>query len=245
MTIFIPTRNVFAAEIKFPNETLHYIISYKWGLIHKETGTATLSLKNTGNNYNIILTARTKPWADKFFSVRDTLKSIINRDKFQPVSYTKISHEGGKYSRDDIKYSYNGSQTQGNATRLKRDKKGKITTSKKHLTASQSAYDMLSIFYYLRKLNYADMQSGKTYNTIIFSGKKKELLSIRLVGTEKIDTRNRKKIPAYHIKFRFTSENGQKSSDDMDTWISTDNSRIPLRLEGKLPVGKIKCYIAD
>ena len=33
--------------------------------------------------------------------------------------------------------------------------------------------------------------------------------------------------------------NGKKSSDDMSAWISTDSRRIPLRIEGKLPVGKI------
>ena len=29
--------------------------------------------------------------------------------------------------------------------------------------------------------------------------------------------------------------------DDMEAWISADKRRIPLRLEGKLPVGKVHC----
>jgi hypothetical protein len=28
----------------------------------------------------------------------------------------------------------------------------------------------------------------------------------------------------------------------MDAWISTTSSRIPLLMEGKLPVGKIRCF---
>ena len=28
----------------------------------------------------------------------------------------------------------------------------------------------------------------------------------------------------------------------MDAWISTEPNRIPLRLEGKLPVGKVQCF---
>ena len=28
----------------------------------------------------------------------------------------------------------------------------------------------------------------------------------------------------------------------MDAWISTDAQRIPLKLEGTLPVGKVQCF---
>ena len=57
----------------FADENLHYVITYKWGLIHKDAGDATLSLRNNGKDYNIMLAARTKPWADRFYQVRDTL----------------------------------------------------------------------------------------------------------------------------------------------------------------------------
>ena len=29
----------------------------------------------------------------------------------------------------------------------------------------------------------------------------------------------------------------------MEAWISADNSRVPLRMEGKLPVGKVHCIL--
>ncbi len=28
----------------------------------------------------------------------------------------------------------------------------------------------------------------------------------------------------------------------MDAWISTSHDRIPVKLEGKLPVGKVRCF---
>lgn len=240
----ISTSTGFAASISFPNETLHYTIAYKWGMIHKETGEATLTLRNSGSQYDISLTARTRPWADKIFKVRDTLRSTMDRAQLHPLSYTKISHEGGKYGRDDIKYTYMRGQTYGHATRT-RVKKGKTTRSKIMLSASGSAFDMLSIFYYLRTLDYAHLRKGTVHKTIVFSGKKKEILSIRLIGIEKTSVKKRNNVPAYHVRFQFTSENGRKSSDDMDTWISADDSRIPLRLEGNLPIGKIKCYLTN
>ncbi len=64
---------VSAYAAGFANEKLHYVISYKWGLIHKDAGEATLTLRRQGADYRIMLAAKTKPWADKIFMVRDTL----------------------------------------------------------------------------------------------------------------------------------------------------------------------------
>lgn len=225
----------------FSDETLHYVISYKWGLIHKDAGEATLSLKAGKLDYNATLTAKTKPWADKFFTVRDTLKSTITINGFKPKRYIKIAHEGGKYGRDEITYSYAGNYISGNCVRH-RLKNGKSSNSTKTLTSSRLAYDMLSIFYYLRTLDFDKLGSGKVVKATIFSGSKAETISIRCIGIEVLKLRDKSKRKAYHIRFNFTTEGGKQSSDDMDTWISADKSRIPLQLEGNLPVGKVKCY---
>lgn len=75
--------------VNFSNEKLHYVISYKWGLIHKDAGDATLTLKHKGNNYDVVLAAKTKPWADRFYEVRDTLLCTMKTDGLDPVSYKK------------------------------------------------------------------------------------------------------------------------------------------------------------
>ena len=54
-----------------------------------------------------------------------------------------------------------------------------------------------------------------------------------------------KKYSCYHITFVFTGKNQTKTSDNMDAWISTGNERLPLKLEGKLPVGKVQCELVS
>lgn len=224
------------------DENLHYVISYKWGMIHKDAGEAVLSLRNSGDNYSLRLTAKTKPWADKFFQVRDTLIGKVNKNTFHPSNYTKISHEGGKYGKDQITFLYNGNQVTGTCTRYKEDKKGKISRSSKTLRASGPVFDMLSIFYYLRQIDYSALEKGEKVKATIFSGSKAETITIRSLGKEKIKLRNKTEREAYHIKFNFTSEGKKKSSEDIDTWISTDSSHIPLYLTGSLPVGQVRVY---
>ena len=230
------------AAVAFQNEKLHYVISYKWGLVHKDAGEATLSLRNVGNDYRVMLAARTKPWADKFYSVRDTLSGVIARNGLLPKSYKKVTHEKGTHKRDEISYSRVGNITKGVTKRYRYDKKGKMTVKNLTLQSNGPVYDMLSIFYYLRQLDYSQLSRNKVYKATVFSGRKKEIVTIRSLGVETIKLRNNPPRQAYHIKFRFTQEGGKKSSEDMDTWISTDAAHIPLYLVGQLPVGEVRAY---
>lgn len=226
---------------KFNDETLHYVISYKWGLIHKDAGEAILSLRNRGDKLNLQLIGKTKSWADKFFEVRDTLSGVIAAKGFEPLSYTKIAHEGGKFSKDVITYTRSRNVVKGSCLRI-REKDGKTTSSEKTLTATGEVYDMLSIFYYLRNIDYQSLANGDIIKTTVFSGNKSETLSIRSLGKTTVTTRDKQKREAYHIKFKFTTDGKKKSSDDIDCWISADSRHIPLLLIGKLPIGQVKCY---
>lgn len=226
----------------FTDETLHYVVSYKWGLIHKDAGEATLKLRNQGSNYRITLTGKTKPWADSFYQVRDTLLGTVRKDGLLPLSYTKIAHEKGKYGRDDISYEYSGRTVGGNVKRVRRGKDGNVSTSTRKLTGSGKVFDMLSVFYFLRSIDYSRLQSGQVVKATVFSGSKAETLTIRSVGKENVKLRDKSKREAYHIKFKFTTAGKKKSSDDIDTWISTDPAHIPLLVVGSLPVGQVKCY---
>lgn len=93
----------------------------------------------------------------------------------------------------------------------------------------------------MRTLPFDSWQSGHVTKVDIFSGKRKELLSIVYSGIEKLEI-DGEEYPTYHITFQFTSGGGKKTSDDMEAWISLDK-RHPLRLEGKLPVGKVHCIL--
>ena len=243
MTLLIPAAAHAAG--KFSDETLHYVITYKWGLIHKEAGTATLRLAARGNDYRLTLTGRTKPWADKLFQVRDTLYSTVDQSTLFPKRYVKIAHEGGKYSRDDISFTRQGNTVKGAVSKVRTDKKGETSTSTGSLTATGPTFDMLSVFYYLRTLDYKALAAGGTVTASLFSGSKVETLTIRCEGSGTIKLRNGTSHQAYHIKFRFTSGGKKKSSDDIDAWISTAPPHRPLQIFGSLPIGQVRVSLTD
>lgn len=225
----------------FQPEKLHYTVTYKWGLIHKDAGKATLTLSEKGDRYDVMLAAKTLPWADRIYQVRDTLKASFTSSLI-PISYTKITHEKGKYNFDQIKYNKVGNTTYGKVSAQKlRD--GVMKVKNRELNATGPVYDMLSVFYYLRKLNYTKLSQNQVYKATVFSGSKKETITIRSLGKTTIKLRNGSEREAYHIQFKFTSDGGKKSSDDIDAYISTDSQHVPLYIVGKIAIGEVRAYL--
>lgn len=244
MVSLLCSASIHATKItgNFQDESLNYKVMYKWGLVQKQAGRATLSIHTVGPQYHTQLTARSEKWADRFFKVRDTLSGVIMRETFTPMLYIKKSHEGDEHKHDQVKYIYSGARVIGDCTRQKWDKKGNLTLSEsRKLEAYGTTVDMLSSFYFMRALPYQDWKEGHVITTNIYSGKRKELLTIKYMGIEKVKCNNTV-YPCYHIRFTFTDNDRAKTSDDMDAWISTDSRHIPIKMEGKLKVGKVQCF---
>lgn len=228
-----------ASALTLTNESLNYQIVYHWGVLWKHAGDATLSISKHGDGYNAQLTGKTRSWADKIYPVRDTLKCSMHSN-FRPIKYEKLTHEKSYYARDVVAFNSGGGGTSAKCTRFRKNK----PTVNINLSTSGVAYDMLSVFYMLRNLDFDQMATNKVYKTCIFSGKEKETLTIKYVGIKPLQLRDKSRHQAFHLKLSFTQDNGKKSSDDIDAYISTGAKRIPLMVVGKLPIGEVKCYYA-
>ena len=209
-------------------------------MVWKHAGDATLSIHKNGDGYKAMLTGKTRSWADKIYPVRDTLKCTMGAN-FRPIKYEKFTHENSYYAHDVVAFNSSGSGTTAACTRYRKDK----PTAHINLSHGGAAYDMLSVFYMLRSLDYEKLQANKVYKSCVFSGKEKETLTIKYVGIEpSLQLRDKSRHQAYHLKLSFTTDNGKKSSDGIDAYISTGPQRIPLLVVGKLKIGEIKCYYA-
>lgn len=224
-------------------EKLQYRVMFKWGIISKQAGTVTLETHTFEDGYfSSTLVGHSAKWADSFYSVRDTLIGTIMEKTFEPVYYEKISHEGGAFKRDIIEYERDTDTIVGNCRRWRQDKKTKqLVHSEVSISGTGTTLDMLSSFYYMRHVDYRSMKAGQSVVTNIFSGTKKETLTITYHGLQILQVDD-KKYTCFYITFTFTQGNGKKSSDDMSAWISIDTDRIPVKLMGSLPVGSIQCY---
>ena len=226
-------------------ETLKYVVTYKWGLIQKDAGDAVITRTPKGNGYELKLVAKTKPWADKIYKVRDTLISITEKERYRPLHYSYIAHEKNKYRHDEIKFTYEGNKVKGEAQKYKEDKNGKITRSDAKLEGDYPAYDMLSVYFFLRDIDYDALKPGENLKATIFSGSKEELLTVKCEGKEIIKLQDKSEHEAWHILFNFTQKGGQKSSDDINCWVSTAKDHVPLLIVGNLPIGQVRVNLVS
>ena len=218
-------------------ELLSYDIIYQLGFLWKRAATATLQLSVHPHRYSAILKAKTLPFADNIFRVRDTLVSTMQRNKeLLPIYYAKLADEDNTYRKDEVNYTYDGSATTGKI-RLYRPKRNIIEDYT--LTEPGIVYDMLSIFYVIRSFDFQSMTMNQLYKTKIFSGKSLEYLNIEYLGQE-ILKQNKQEYSTFKVRFRFYDTHGKKTSDNISAWISTDSRRIPLKVEGKLALGSMK-----
>ncbi|MBE6305406.1 MAG: DUF3108 domain-containing protein [Bacteroidales bacterium] len=233
----------FMVEASIPtytNEHLQYRVTYKWGFIQKKAGSAEITLRRDSTEFSAILTARTQPWADHIFMVRDTLKGTMRLSDMAPTQYIKATHEDGVYRHDVINYTYNPDNTiTAKSKRYKKQKNTPAERSDTVLKAPMPGTDMLSVYYLVRRLPFESMKVGTVAYAKIFSGKKIENLAVEYAGLETVKL-DGVKYQCYRINFTFSSERLKNSSAPMRAWISTEGNRIPIKLEGELPIGKIQ-----
>lgn len=234
---------VSAKSPDFAGESLNYRVMFKWGLVNKKAGLVNLSTYADGNVLKSVLSAASERWADRFYRVRDTLRGTMDRRTLEPDFYEKISHEGGQFKHDVIRYDRGepGIVTATCVRTRQKKESAPVTTSEITLESTGLTLDMLSAYYYMRSMDYESMKPGDSVSMTVFSGKRKETLTIAYKGEEQIEVKG-EKYPCYAISFRFTGDGGKKTSDDMFAWISSADDRVPIKLEGKLPVGKVQCY---
>lgn len=234
----------FCSIPHYTDETLNYRVSYKWGLIHKQAGSANFMLRKTPEFYTAKLTARTQPWADRIFQVRDTLVGRMRLGDMAPLVYEKITHEKNDFRHDHLTYNYEGDNITAKSHRLRYDKKGAPYYQDTTLVAKMPGTDMLSVYYLVRRLPFDTMKVGTIAHANIFSGKKIENLAVKYLGKETVNL-NGKNYECYKINFSFSSSRLKNSSAPMWAWIRTDGSRIPVKLIGELPIGQIQVLWND
>lgn len=245
LAILLSVATAAAAPGTLKDETLRYKVSYKWGLVQKQAGTFTVSLRVNGDKCRATLAAKTDPWADHFYRLRDTLTTEFSRSTMMPSRYQRIAHEDGYYAKDVVTFTPSAGTVKGVSNTWRKGKKAtQVTHGTTTMSATGMTVDMLSVLYYLRILDYAALPTGYTETINIFSGKKKELLKITYVGQEKIKINGRERA-SYRVKFTFTTDGRKESSAPISAWVAADASRTPLKIEGSLKIGKIRAILAE
>lgn len=218
-----------------PGEKLTYEIY--WTFIH--AGDAVLEvMPDTEMNgvpaRHFKATARTVPWVDKFYKVRDTLEAWTDLDVSHALRYKKDQNEGTYHKKVDLVFD-----KEQNLSR--RYVRGDL---KHTLEQPVDVFDPMSVLFSFRKhVLYKTMQFGAN----VTDGKKSVVGEAYVEGMEDIET-PMGVITCFKVVLDIKHLSGvfKKSKNaELIVWFSADSRRIPVKVRSKVKVGHFSLELVD
>lgn len=222
--------NASSWEIK-RGENLKYKVAFSSGLTGSvKGGEATLSVKSStakvGNNsvYHATLKGGTTGVIEWFYQVSNNYETFIDTKTNAPVMYRQSVREN-KYTSTDTVYF---------------DQSGRTATYKnKKIAIPNNTHDFVSMIYYVRTLDMAKMNKGDSFTLPFFTSDKVINSKIIYSGLENIRA-NGKTVMCYAFKPQVAKGKVFNQDYPATIWISADDNRIPMLIEARMKVGKVK-----
>ena len=223
-------------------EVIEYDLYFKYGLLDKKAGTASLRVSNANYGgtagYKMTMISHSQGMARKIFSLSDTLSCYTSKN-LQPLAFKKLAHEDGDDTIEDYTYTYQNNKVKIKTKRVKNgDEKFDET-----IESSNCTYDMLSVVYYARTLDYAGMKSGSKVKVYFMSGKKHMSMTIIHQGIETVKMNDGKKYQCIKLSLQISDKAFEDGKEAMKVYLTNDNNRMPLRIDSKLKVGSVKSIL--
>ena len=176
---------------------------------------------------------RTTGLARLFFKVDDYYSSYFTKDDNRPLHFIRNINEGGY--KKHLKIDFDHLKKQATVIDIKKETTGIYNTD-------PDIQDLISFVYYLRKqLDVNAIKKDEFVVVNLFFDSENYAFKFKFVGIETIKTKFGK---VKTLKFRPYVQSGRvfRSSESITLWVSSDDNKIPLRLQADLRVGSI---IAD
>lgn len=223
-------------------ERVDYEVYYNWGFIWVNAGEVSFSVKPGFYKgkpiFHFVSEGTSKPSYDWLYKVRDSYESKVTVDQFIPLWFKRDTYEG-KFKVDE-EYHYLPEQNKVAFTLL--DSENPLIEDT--LNIEDCSFDVISMVYYARTLDFKKYKTNdKIPIHVLIDGEAHDLY-IRYLGTEEIETREKKKYNCIKFKPLLVEGSIFEGGEDMTVWVTNDANKIPILVEAKIIVGSIKAYLS-
>jgi hypothetical protein len=227
----------FATDIPFKSgETLtfkaFYNLSAAWvgaGEIHFKVREEN---KEGENQLHVRSLAQTLPAFDDFYPVRDRYESWLDPQTLLAEKFVRDIDEGGFTFFRSYEYDRDNDKVHSYFERLDRQEHNE-------LEISSCSQDVLSLFYYIRSIDYSSYEPGDLIPIKLLVDAREESLSMRFMGREQCKTR----LGTFNcilLEPELIAGDYFKDKNGMKLWISDDQNKLPIRAEAQILVGSLK-----
>lgn len=245
-TACVPVMSTAMDSLVFQaGEELSFALQYTWGAMNTDVGHATIRLDTLTFNgekaFLIDAFGKTTRFFDWVFKVREDFKSWFTCEGMRPLKFTRDTYEGGYVAKNTYLYDWNSQEPVIHAD-VYSSKQGQKSLD---LPLTPCTFDLPSLFYFARNMNFDVVEPGKRYPmtfaiddevfNVYFILHGRETIKVKGIGEVKV------------IKFGAKLLEGEvfKGEEDMIIYISDDMNRLPVYFEAPLLVGRATGRLTD
>ena len=224
-------------------ETLNYNLYVSAGFVSVRVGES--SMTETPSAYNgtdcirTEMTLSTGKYADKLFSLRDTMISYNSCDGYS-LFYRKSTNENSRHDVETAEFQHDLNRY---SVDLKaRDYDGNLL-DKAFEMSDERIYDMLSMLEYARSLNSDGIEVGYTVTLPMVNGTQVVRQYIVYEGNKNVKADNGSTYNCLVLSIRDKKYGEERET--LKAYVTADKNHLPIQLNIKLGVGYIKALYRE
>ena len=235
------TKTEAQAKILFkPGEKVVFDAYYNLGFVwlHAGQGTFTASVTTYKQQpaYVFNATGVTFNGYDYIFRVRDTLTTIVDKQNIKPLWSRQKTHEGSYEA--EILYHFNYDSNLVRGVKIRKDKKKHAVYSLKPDTR-----DMLSMIYFMRGIDFNRYKKGDLIPFSMVVDNEMHDLYVRYVDKEIVKLKSGRSFRCIVLSPLLLEGSVFSGGEGMKLYITDDRNRLPVYIESKVLVGKVKASL--
>ena len=209
-------------------ETFTYALYVQQGFVTIKAGMASIAITEAGEGYEARLSLKTTALVEAIFHIDVRITTRLTRD-LKPLRYEKHAEEGSRVYDEVSVFSYPpGGGCVVSSRRTHAD--GRVEVGKGR--REKQVYDLLSLFFYARRLDFAKLTPEERVNVPVVSGVRVRDKSLVYKGEEEVEIADGGKVKAG--VFVLYAWDGNESARFA---YSQDGTRAPQRLDVALKFG--------
>lgn len=223
-----------------PGEKLDYRVHY--GLLNAATATMKISKRIYFQNgrpcYKVDIHGKSVGIFDLITRIRDNWGSYIDTTAIIPHQFYRNIEEGN-YRKYEI-VDFNHEEDIAVTTTL--DKVTKQVKEKKEDKMADNVQDMVSGYYYLRTIDFSNVEPGQVISVDAFFDKEKYDFRVKFIGRETLRTRVGK-FKTLVLQPQMPDNKLFRGENAIKVWLSDDLNKIPLKIKAEMFVGAVEIDI--
>ena len=238
--------NAFPVKPETPfkgGEKIRFGIMFKWGAVNTELAYADMTLTDTQVDgepcYHLKLSARTSPFYDTFYHVRENFESWFSKDDQRPVKCTRDTEEGNYTAWN--RYTYDWVQKVIHAD-VNFNGRG---DEHYEIPLSKDVYDLPTLVYHFRTIDASGLKGGERFpfrfaiDDAVFD------ITLTFVGRETKKVRKIGMVKTLHFNCSVVGGALFEGDKPVEIWLADDGTCMPVAFMAPLRVGAMQGWLKN